>query len=42
MKEYFSKDFKRLLYGLLDKNVSQRLTLSEAMNEPFFKKINWD
>ena len=22
MKDYFSKDFKRLLYGLLEKNVS--------------------
>lgn len=28
MKDYFSKEFKSLLYGLLERNVKRRLTLA--------------
>ena len=30
MQDYFSSDFKDLLYGLLDRDSSRRLTLSQA------------
>ena len=30
MKDYFSKKFKSLLYGLLSKNVDSRLCLTRA------------
>lgn len=42
MKDYFSKDFKNLLYGLLEKNSRKRLTLQRAKEHAFFKKINWE
>jgi len=42
MKDYFSKDFRRLIYGLLEKSIDNRITLDEVMREPFFKKIDWD
>ena len=41
MKDYFSKDFKRLMYGLLDKSIQSRFTLDDVMKEPFFKRIDW-
>mmetsp|Transcript_41673 Transcript_41673/g.63677 ORF Transcript_41673/g.63677 Transcript_41673/m.63677 type:complete len:151 (-) Transcript_41673:501-953(-) len=41
VKDYFSKDFKRLLEGLLHKNPHRRLTLGQAKAHPFFKKMNW-
>jgi len=42
MKEYFSKDLKSLLEGLLEQDVKNRLTLIQAMKHPFFKKVDWE
>lgn len=42
MKDYFSKDFKSLLSGLLEKNPRRRLTLKQCKSHPFFKKIDLD
>ena len=42
MKDYFSNDFKDLLYGLLDKSIHDRISIEDIMTSPFFKKVNWD
>ena len=41
-KDYFSKNFKSLLQGLLYKNPEKRLTLEKAKQHPFFEGINWE
>ena len=41
MKEYFSSDFKNLMYGVLEKDYKKRLTLGQIMQHPFFKKLDW-
>lgn len=41
MKEYFSSDFKNLLYGILEKDTRKRLTLEQIMQHPFFKRLDW-
>ena len=42
MKDYFSKNFKSLLNGLLAKKIPQRLTVHTAKQHPFFKSIDWE
>lgn len=42
MKDYFSNDFKDILYKILDKSINSRIGLDEIMRHPFFKKVNWD
>mmetsp|Transcript_27851 Transcript_27851/g.42130 ORF Transcript_27851/g.42130 Transcript_27851/m.42130 type:complete len:178 (+) Transcript_27851:812-1345(+) len=40
MKDYFSKKFRNLLEGLLQKNPKRRLTLAQARSHEFFKGLN--
>ena len=42
MKDFFSKEFKDLLTGLLDYNPARRLTIPQIKEHPFFKKVDWD
>lgn len=42
MRDYFSKHFKNLIYGLLEKNPERRLTLQQAKEHPFFKGVDWN
>ena len=41
MKDYFSTDFSRLLFDLLNRNQNNRITLDKVKMHPFFKKVNW-
>lgn len=42
MRDFFSKDFTRLLYGMLNKDPDQRMCIHEIQKHPFFKKIEWE
>jgi serine/threonine protein kinase len=42
LKDYFSKEFSDLLHRLLEKKEVARLSLRDARNHPFFKKIDWE
>ena len=42
MKDFFSKEFKELLQGLLDYNPTRRLTIPQIKEHAFFKKMDWD
>lgn len=41
MKDYFSKAFRSLIEGLLQKNPKFRLTIPQIKEHPFFKKVKW-
>jgi serine/threonine protein kinase len=42
VKDYFSKDFKHLLYGVLNKDPERRMDIKEIQKHKFFKDIDWE
>ena len=42
MRDFFSKEFRSLLEGLLDYNPQRRLTIAQIKTHPFFAKVDWD
>ena len=42
MKDYFSNEFKGLLYGILNKDPDRRMKIPEIQKHSFFKKIDWN
>lgn len=42
MKDYFSNDFKHLLYGILTKDPDRRMDIAEIQKHKFFKSIDWN